>query len=87
MFGKKTYKTSKPIISDPIQAGNKTLIPISYIDITILDIKNPSMFGTADSKGVVVIEDDDYHILKIDEDYNFDEAIQGIPLLVGKQLT
>lgn len=87
MFNKKNYKTSKPIIQNPIKAGKKTLIPISYIDITILDIKSSSMFGTADSKGVVVVEDDEYHLLKIDEDYNFDEAIKQIPLLVGKQLT
>lgn len=87
MFGKKTYKTSKPVISDPIHIGNKTLIPISYIDITILDVKNPSMYGTADSKGVIVLEEDKYQLLKVDEDYDFDEAIKGIPALVGKQLT
>ena len=78
---KKKLQTSKPIMSNPITIENKTFIPISYIDITILDLKNPSIYGTVDSKGVVVIEEGEHHFLKVDEDYDLENAIDSIPEL------
>ena len=79
MFKKKQLKTSKLIMSDPIHINNKILIPISYINITILDKGLSSIYGTIDSKAVVVIENDNYHLLHICENDDLEEAIKLIP--------
>ena len=82
MFKKnKSFKTSKPVASDPIHINNKTFIPISFIDVTILDVKYPTIYGSVDSKGVVVIDDDKHEFLKIDETFDLNDNLEDLPEL------
>lgn len=82
MFKKnKSFKTSKPIASDPIHINNKTFIPIGFIDVTILDIKYPTVYGTVDSKGIVVIDDDKHEFLPIDENFDLNDNLEDLPEL------
>lgn len=82
MFQKeKVYETSKPVMLDPIHLKEKTIIPIVHIDVTILDLKYANIYGRVDSKGIVIIEDDDERVLSLDETYNLEEVIKDMPEL------
>lgn len=74
-------KTSKPIMATPICIDDKTVIPIHYINIEVLDLKFPNLFGKIESKGFVVVENDDSTFLSLDETLTLKDLINNIPEL------
>jgi len=74
-------KTSKPIMATPIHIDDKIVIPIHYIDIEVLDLKFPNLFGKIESKGFVVVENDENTFLSLDETLTLNDLINNIPEL------
>jgi len=78
---KTPLKTAKPIMAKPIVVNNKTVIPIHYIDVEVYDLKFPNLFGSIESKGAIIVEDEDIRFISLDTMMNLNDLMQSIPEL------
>lgn len=72
-------KTSKHIMAPPIQVDDKLIIPIHHIDVQVFDIKFPNLFGSIESKGCIIVENNESHLLSLDATLELNELIENIP--------
>ncbi|MBI9013697.1 MAG: hypothetical protein JEZ08_15795 [Clostridiales bacterium] len=74
-------KTSKAVMTTPIHIDDKIVIPIHYINVEVFDLKFPNLFGSIQSKGVVVIDNHESTFLSLDDTLELNDLVNTIPEL------
>ncbi len=74
-------KTSKPVMATPIHVDDKIVIPIHFINIEVFDLKFPNIFGSIQSKGVIVIDNQESTFLSLDDTLELSDLVNTIPEL------
>lgn len=74
-----SLRTSKSVMTTPIHIDDKIVIPIHCINVEIFDLKFPNIHGSIQSKGVIVLDNQDSTFLSLDDTLELNDLVNTIP--------